>query len=112
MDDPIVCGAVFESIAASGYDLECKLVPRFVVCDAVANPLVITPHLVIGKVVTRYQQEIGPFIGPIINEIWPLDKVVDKAISLIRCRIVEEFIHLGWSRQDPSRIKICPADKF
>ena len=83
MNHPVVPGAILDGVAGRGDEFRHKLIPWFIDCHAVANPVVIAPHLLVRKVIARNQQQIGPLIRPVIHKLGPLHEAFNQLIPLI-----------------------------
>ena len=58
MDYPIIRRTIIDGVSAGRDNLPGKFVPGFVTRHALVDPVVIAPHLVVGKVIARDQQKI------------------------------------------------------
>ena len=56
VDYPVIGGAVFRRFTRRGHDFRHELIPRLVDGNAVVNPVVIAPHLLIGEPIARNQK--------------------------------------------------------
>ena len=72
MDRPVIGGAILARVARGRVDLVDELVPGLVGCHALADPVVVAPYTFVGEVVARYQQQVGPLVSPVVDELRPL----------------------------------------
>ena len=63
--------AVLVRAAGGGDDLAGELVPRRVRGDALANPVVVRLERLRPQPLAGEQQQVGPFVGPVIDELRP-----------------------------------------
>ena len=77
MNDVIIRRAVFQRIAGSGNDFADEFIPGLIILDALANPVVKAPHRIIGKLERRNQQQVVPFVRPVINVLFTFEQCVN-----------------------------------
>ena len=84
----VVGRAVLQRAAAGGEDLAGEAVPRLVVGHALADELVERPHRRLRQLAARDQQQVGPLVRPVIDELRPLQQARRSASPACRapCR--------------------------
>ena len=111
VQDEVIQRAVLPRAAGAGEDLAGEFVPRLVLFDAVANPVVEGPHRVRTKLAARDQQQIGPFVGPVVDELVALEKLVDQLRALVRRLVGQEVLDFFGGGQNAGGIQIRAADE-
>src|SRR5687767_1839651 len=67
--DEVVERAVFAGGAGSSEDVAGELVPGLVFLHRIANPVVKGPHVVGAELARTDEQEVAPFVGPVVGEL-------------------------------------------
>ena len=94
----IIKRAILPRASGACKDFACELVPRLVLAYAVADPVVEGPHRVRPQLAAGDEQQIRPFIGPIIDELFTFEQPVDHFRALIRRFVGEEGFDVFGSR--------------
>ena len=76
-----IAGPVLERAALRGEDFPDEHVPGSVGSDAVADEPIIGPHRRQLEPFARDQQQVGPFAGPVIDKLGPLQKGLDEPVA-------------------------------
>src|ERR1044072_3871030 len=74
-------GAVLVCAALGGDDFSDEHVPRRVRGDVVADEPVVGPHRRRPQPFARDEQQIDPFMRPVVYELGPLEQRLDEAIA-------------------------------
>ena len=112
VQDVVVGRAVRQRVARRGQHLTRQRVPRLVGGDAGANPVVVRPHRVRLQAPARDEQQVRPFVGPVVDELRPFEQRIHQARALVGTGIGGERAHLGRRRQDPGGVEIGAPDEF
>ena len=83
VQDIKITGAVFERAALRGEDFPDEDIPGRVGGDVVPNPVVIRPHGGGFQLLALDQQQVGPFVSPVINELRALQQRFDELVALL-----------------------------
>ena len=68
MKHEVIQRAIFAVASGGSEDVTSELVPRLVLLYRITNPIVERPHRIRAQLAARNQQQIGPFICPVIDE--------------------------------------------
>ena len=61
-----------------------KLIERLVLGQAFANPAIISVGPLLAQNLPIDAQQVGPFQGPVIGELGPIQQFVDQQVALVR----------------------------
>ena len=106
IERPVLTGA-----AGTGKNLAGELVPGLVGLHPVADPIVESPHRGRTQLTAGNQQQVGPFVGPIIDEFVLLQEAVDQLGALVFGTVAQEGFHVLGGGQRARSIQVRAADK-
>ena len=102
-------GAVLEALAGGRDDLADEPVPGKAVGDSLANPLIIRLERLGPEPRAVEHQEVGPFVGPVIDELGVASSRSIKASRFVAARIGEEGPGLVHRREPADRCRRRPG---
>ena len=79
--------------------------------NAVANPVVERPHRGRAQLAAGDQQQIGPFVGPVIDKLIAFEKCVDQLRALVGRLVGEEVLDFFGGGQNAGGIEESAADE-
>ena len=111
MEGEVVGGSVAQGRALRGDDRSRELVPRLVLLHALTYEPIEGPHRGGRKPIRGDKEEVGPFIGPVVDELGAGKKPVDELDAFLGVGIDEVGANLVGSRQRSGGVERCPADE-
>jgi len=106
------CRAIFERAALRRDHLARKNVPGRVCGDIVANPIVVGPNSGRFQLFGAHEQEVGPFVSPVVNEFGPAEKGFDQRVALRGGFVCQEIASLLTSGENAACVNESAPDEF
>ena len=79
--------------------------------NAVANPVVEGPHRGRTQLAARHEQQVGPFVSPVVDELVALEQRVDQLRALVGRFVGKKLLDFFRGRQDARRIQERAANE-
>ena len=103
--------AVLQARTLGRHHLPHEPVPRGVLRDAVADPLVVGVHRVGPQLRSAHEQDVRPLVGPIVDELRPRQEQVDQTFPFPRRGVGQVDSDLLGRRQATDRVEEGAADE-
>jgi len=104
--------AIFERAALCGDNFASEHVPGSVLSHFVAYPIVIRPDGRRFELFGADEQQIGPFIGPVIHKFGTAKQRFDEPVAFGRRFVAQESASFFSRRQNSSGIDVSTADEL
>ena len=88
-----------------------ELVVRFVLAEAVANPVVVVQHSLDADAVRIGPQQIGPFGRPVVGVLGAFQQPIDCLVAFGRIGTSEELASLFGGGQASDKVERHPAEE-
>ena len=112
VQDEEIARAIFQRAALRGENAARELVPRRVRGDVVADPFVIGPHRRRAQFLARDEQQVAPFVAPVIDELRAREQRFDEPVALVRCGVGEEGARFFRGRQNAAGVEERAANEL
>ena len=107
-------GGVFAVGAGRGEDFLGELIVGRVGGDFLADPVAETFRALFAQELAVHLEEVGPFVGPVVDVVGRADEAVDDGVAFPagRAGVGEEFADLGGSGREAGEVEIDAAEKL
>ena len=104
VQDKEVGRAVIMRISRRRDQLSDHLIPRHVGRDSITDPAIIRPEPLSAESLAVEQQNVAPFVRPVVNVLRTPEELIDETISLIAGVVSEKEAHVFGRRQNSNRV--------